>query len=346
MLNWIVRYAVVAALLEEEGWTDGSILDVGSGPHGLSCVRPELPFVGLDVEFPAPVVRTMTGLQAPPGPLPFADGAFDTVINLDTLEHIPADERQDFIAELVRVSARRVVLACPERRGASADDVVARLLLEEGQPEPPWLSEHREFGLPAEEDVRAMCAAMPGCTARPFPTVNALLSLLAVFGDVHPDLAPAAAEEVAERTAEWERLFLAGRFGPAARTAWVIERDAPTNALVSGTDPHGSLVPALRCLDCGGQQRDEAETWVCTGCGRVTSRAESSGAWVLGAVPPPHPAPVPAPPVVNDSAARIAELEAQLAHVTAQRDHARRLRIVRWTAPLRRAAYRLRSRGS
>ena len=347
MLNWIVRYAVVAALLEDEGWAGGSILDVGAGPHGLSCVRPELPFVGLDVAFPEPVVPTMLGLQAPPGPLPFADAAFDTVISMDTLEHMPASERPGFVQELVRVSAGRVILACPERRVAGADDIVARLILDEGQPEPPWLSEHREFGLPSAEEIGAICTAIPGCTSRAFATPNALLSLLAVFGDVHPDLAAMAAAEVAERTPDWEALFLAGCFGPQARTGWIVERAAPVPALVSGADPHATAVSALRCLTCGGAQVAAADglTWTCEGCSRISAPDEATGAWVLGPIPDP-PAVVaaarPTPDVPDD---RVAELEARLARVTAERDHARGLRIVRWTAPLREAVYRLRTRG-
>ena len=40
MLNWLTRYAPAMAALEEGG-DPGSILDIGCGQHGLSCVRPD-----------------------------------------------------------------------------------------------------------------------------------------------------------------------------------------------------------------------------------------------------------------------------------------------------------------
>ena len=57
MLNWLARYAPAGAMLLEDGRATGSILDVGCGPHGLACAHPDVPFVGLDVEFPAPSRR-------------------------------------------------------------------------------------------------------------------------------------------------------------------------------------------------------------------------------------------------------------------------------------------------
>lgn len=345
MLNWIVRYAVVADLLDRENWTSGSLLDVGAGPHGISCVRPDLPFVGLDVEYPERAVPTMVAIQAPPGPLPFADAAFDTVVSLDTLEHMPADQRPGFIAELARVSAGRVVLACPERQAAPADQLIADLILDEGQAWPSWLSEHMEFGLPSDEEVGTLCHAVPGFTARPLPTVNSLLGLLAVIGDIHPGLAAAAQTEVTERTPEWEALFLAGRFGPAARTAWVLEREVPTSAIVSPGDERGTLPAALRCPACGGGPLAErlAATWTCTACGHAIRQDADTDAWVLGTTPsreePPAP---PSPPSVIDP---VPELQARIARLEAQLEHAQNLRIVRWTASLRRAVYRVRTVG-
>src|SRR5689334_21467861 len=112
MLNWLARYAPAMAALESAGHL-GSILDVGCGRHGLACVRPQQPFFGLEIAFTGPPVETMVAFEAEPGPLPFADDAFDTVLCLDALEHVPPPERAGFVAELARVTARRMLLACP-----------------------------------------------------------------------------------------------------------------------------------------------------------------------------------------------------------------------------------------
>ena len=59
MLNWLARYAPAgAAILDAEGQPEGSLLDVGCGPHGFACAHPGVPFVGLDVEFPVRVASS------------------------------------------------------------------------------------------------------------------------------------------------------------------------------------------------------------------------------------------------------------------------------------------------
>jgi phosphoethanolamine N-methyltransferase len=113
VLNWLARYAPAGtAILDDHGRATGSVLDVGCGPHGFACAHPDVPFVGLDVEYPQPVAASMSAIQAPPGPLPFGDGAFHTVLSLDTLEHVPRPARASFVSEIARVAAHRVLLAC------------------------------------------------------------------------------------------------------------------------------------------------------------------------------------------------------------------------------------------
>ena len=43
-------------------------------------------------------------VQASGVQLPFRDGAFDLVCSLDTLEHIPGEQRPAFLSEILRVS--------------------------------------------------------------------------------------------------------------------------------------------------------------------------------------------------------------------------------------------------
>ncbi len=82
--------------------------------------------------------------------LPYEDGSFDIVTSLDTLEHIPADRRDRFLSEIMRVARHAVVLINPIQ-STEAD------LAEETLNEYIWwilearheqLAEHREYGLP------------------------------------------------------------------------------------------------------------------------------------------------------------------------------------------------------
>jgi GT2 family glycosyltransferase len=92
------------------------------------------------------------------GPFPFADGAFDAVVSLEVLEHMPATRRHGFISECVRVARCGAVFTCP--RGAP-ETVAQELLLDaaylsrHGKPH-PFLQEHRECGLPTEAEVLAI----------------------------------------------------------------------------------------------------------------------------------------------------------------------------------------------
>jgi SAM-dependent methyltransferase len=244
MLNWLARYAPAVAALDEGGPL-GSVLDVGCGRHGLACVRPEQPFVGLEINFTGDPAPTMVGYEAEPGPLPFADASFDTVICLDALEHIPPADRPSFVAELARVTAGRLLLACPTDAAQGLDDLMRRHFAELGAPEPSWLGEHAECGLPAAAEVEALVRGIDGFAATPVPMANGLLSTLTVIADMYPDFAAAAAREIRERSAEWTELLAASRFGPSFRDGWMVERTPALTAKIDANDLERSAAAAL-----------------------------------------------------------------------------------------------------
>lgn len=244
MLNWLTRYAPAVAALEEAGPL-GSVLDVGCGTHGLACVRPELPFVGFEIEYHGSVVDTMVGFQGPPGPLPWKDAAFDTVLCLDALEHVPRPDRAGFVAELGRVAARRLLIACPSTASQRLDDTLRRGFGAGGSPNPSWLAEHYQHRLPEEAEVEAFVRAVPGFEATRVPMTNGLLCTMAVLADLSPVFGRDAMEEYASRRAEWSELFANARVGPSLRVAWMLEREPARPAAVRTDDLAGTAVLAL-----------------------------------------------------------------------------------------------------
>jgi GT2 family glycosyltransferase len=93
----------------------------------------------------------------PAGPLPFADESFDAVVALEVLEHVPPERRRDFLADCLRVARRGAVFTCPNGTPAvrAAEQLAAAAYQRRhGRPH-PFLSEHAEFGLPTQDEVRS-----------------------------------------------------------------------------------------------------------------------------------------------------------------------------------------------
>ena len=260
MLNWLTRYAFVRDALhfDESGGLLESVLDVGCGPHGLSIVAPLASFAGVDVEFPAPVAAGMTAFRNVPGPLPFADAAFDTVVCLDVLEHVPPADRASFVADLARVAARRVLIACPSDEGGWIDAHLRSAYAARGIRAPSWLNEHDEFGLPTAAEIAAHCAAPAGFTATELVMTNGLLSTLAVIADMLPEYADRARTEFALERENWIKLFSAARFGACYRKAYVLERVEPRVAIA---DPANLPETALAAARCATFTRDGDRVW-------------------------------------------------------------------------------------
>jgi hypothetical protein len=311
MLNWLARYAPAGtAILDDGGRPEGSLLDVGCGPHGFACAHPDVPFAGLDVEFPHAVAPSMTAIQAPAGPLPFQDGAFHTVLSLDTLEHVPRPDRAPFVAELARVAAHRVLLACPTAEAAGLDAAIRGRFVSQGMPVPSWLSEHDEHVLPTREEIDGFVAVVPGFRARPWPMVNGLISALLPWADLF-EFGQEAHRQFLQHRDEWVRLLESATFGSSIRGGWVLERVEPLTPLIGVDGIADDTVAALRCLLCGAaHERRGAAHAVCTGCGATVERTPQN-AWKVGG-PPPAPAGVLLAPTWEDPATWVPVLDAYI----------------------------------
>lgn len=151
-----LRYEPVIQELRRAENRQAKVLEVGCGPHGLTQYLWR-PVTGYDVEYWGPDQGMLQRVQGKPGEaLPFADRSFDLVVSADALEHIPADERPGFLAELVRVTGKTLILCCP--CGAQALEMDRKLvaLCEQRGVDQRWAAEHLELGLPEAETVMAL----------------------------------------------------------------------------------------------------------------------------------------------------------------------------------------------
>lgn len=140
------RHSAVADAVESLAAQNATILDVGGGRGMLSLFLPKHQVTTLDArpyDVPGHVHNTRESL-------PFADNAFDMVVSVDVLEHIPESSREPFIRELWRVAKRAVVLACPfnDEHVAFAERCLADFAVRVRGQENAFLSEHIQNGLP------------------------------------------------------------------------------------------------------------------------------------------------------------------------------------------------------
>ncbi len=280
MLNWLTRYSFVAAELgfDANGALTESVLDVGCGPHGLACAAPAAEFVGVDVLFADRVAPGMVAFRSAPGPLPFDDAAFETVVCLDVLEHLPAGDRPGFVRELARVASRRVLVACPSDESLWVQDVLRVAYQSRGMALPGWLNEHDEHGLPTAEEIRQACTSVAGFQARELVMTNGLLTTLAVMADMLPEFSSRAAAEYRENREEWLQVFTDARFGVCNRKGYAIERELAQSPKVDASDLRDSVWSAVRCPACGGSRLQRRPGGaVCQNCGHAVG-SDQAGA--------------------------------------------------------------------
>jgi SAM-dependent methyltransferase len=133
------------------------LVDVGGFPGQLASYLPDTRVLAVNVDEPADLVVPMDAL-------PFTDGAFEAATSLDVLEHVPGDDRDRFVRELLRVTRRRAVLCCPlgspEHRAAEEEiQGWYRSVAGDGH---PWLTDHLSKGLPTLEELRSCFAEHAG----------------------------------------------------------------------------------------------------------------------------------------------------------------------------------------
>lgn len=292
-LNWLARYVPIREHLTETALS--SLLEVGSGSRGLSCLLPSNPsgsggvsFVGIDMKFAGPPAASMVPFTYDGGKLPFKNGAFHTVVSMDTLEHVPPAGRPGFLEELLRVSSARVIVGFPSRaegerdtgaRGLEGERFLQVLFRALGMGDPVWLREHEELGLPSAAEVEALLVRYEGWSVRPLKTIGNLVSLMAVLMDVLPGAGSWVAPVLGGHASELEAWFRAGMFGPTDRAAFLLERHQPAAPLVSwSVRPARQQVIAggLSCPDCDGNLEESSppapEAAICVGCRRIFPR--------------------------------------------------------------------------
>lgn len=141
------RFQGIRAIIERIGVPESApILDVGGYPGTFADMLSSYRVITLDKEHCPRRDYVMGSGEA----LPFPENTFDIVVSSDTLEHIPSENRREFLAELGRVSREWIIICSPfdfnyvklaEQMLNDLHQIIKRR-------DNPWLKEHNQFGLP------------------------------------------------------------------------------------------------------------------------------------------------------------------------------------------------------
>ena len=221
------RYRLAAEFLTAVA-PDGGLtaLDVGGGPGSLAAFAPATQVVASDVVRPEGWFAEAPSLVLADGAaLPMADGAFDVVVTLDTLEHVPPARRAALLSEVVRVARGWALVVCPCATPGVADAdrallAVVRRRFGEDFPTTRILTEHLAFGHPDPDRVRATLQTQ-GVEVVQLPSgrLDRWLPMMLVFYDL---LALGDDEPVELVQAAYNRVFWADDLrAPAYRQAFL-----------------------------------------------------------------------------------------------------------------------------
>lgn len=151
-IDGALRYAPVVRAISATQCTDALICDVGAGSRGGITSYAKMPAVGVDLSYAQEEIRRLARryprlrpICASATSLPLKSGAFDFVICIDTLEHLPKEERTLILDELFRIVRDDgwVIIGAPCGSDARyCDEVMNHRFRERSGIDHPCLKEH------------------------------------------------------------------------------------------------------------------------------------------------------------------------------------------------------------
>jgi hypothetical protein len=140
------RHRKVGSLIAE----NDTVLDVGGELNQLSRFCPASKIVVANLK----ESQEKSDVTIEKGKLPFKPLSFSVVCAIDVLEHIPKAQRKNFIADIIRVSSKNVILSFPvgTKTHIEYEKEISEWLKSIGQ-DVTYLEEHIMYGLPDKKEI-------------------------------------------------------------------------------------------------------------------------------------------------------------------------------------------------
>jgi len=147
--SYVTRYVILSELIKQStlGLKQVNILDVGGYNGAIRDILPGMRTTIVDIQEDD---KLENYVRVNSTKLPFKDNAFDVVVSSDTLEHIPPEQRKEFITEMVRVSKGYVFIGAPfGGNGVEVAEAKSNAFyVGMTRKDYIWLKEHKEYVLP------------------------------------------------------------------------------------------------------------------------------------------------------------------------------------------------------
>jgi len=149
------RHYVVADFLKKSSANSQTILDVGGETrittNNLSYFLPNREVTTLNI-------IAQTGIKVEGVSLPLEDDSYDAVVSIDTIEHIPKEDRKKAVSEYFRVARKEVVITGPINNEAQRQSEIR--LNEQYKRlfgiDHHYVIEHLKFGDPSVSEIKEL----------------------------------------------------------------------------------------------------------------------------------------------------------------------------------------------
>jgi SAM-dependent methyltransferase len=130
------------------------LLDVGCGSLGVAEFLSGQPVIGVDLPDSVTASTNKAVVGGSVMALPFPSGSFAVSSCIDVLEHLSVADRAQAVAEIMRVTDKAILIACPHGQQArDCDDEYRRAAAVRGRSLPDWVEEHLRQDYPEEAAI-------------------------------------------------------------------------------------------------------------------------------------------------------------------------------------------------